>query len=728
VNVRAAAALLVALGLASGAARAQDVPPGQAPPEGKNEGEPAGKEKGPGPRAGLQEEVDRYLDEKGRETARPVVGVDEIVVSADREVPLTYPGGRDVIDRNTLDAYPDASVSTVLRRVPGVFVLPENGNDSRAAFGIRGNDPRRSGLTTLLVDGIPICEAPYGNTDVDGLPIAMERIWRIDVIRGGASIRYGPNSAGGVINFLTEPVPEKAVARASLRFGSDGDWAATAVAGGTSGSVGVLATAVRKGGDGFRENSAYDDLDGSLKFRWKIDDADTLSWSVSRFLELDAEQPGGLTQAAYDRDPDQSLRDGADFRFDANLYVVQYQHEVGPGSAFQLIGWWQDGFRGLFDFRPILRPFTVERVQESVFSSGALEARYTWNRTLLGLPNSFFHSARYLVERNDEFYWRRPLAGGPKNTPYDLHAIFKGRAFSLFTEDTVALSDAVDWAAGCRVESIVMEGRSRDTGLTVGKDYGLFLPETSLTWTVRPRTALYGSWQRNFYAPQYETGFDPASVLYAPTKPEHSETVEAGLRSREWEGVELTAAWFMTSFRDKIDFVNLPSGTKLAVNSGQARIRGVEAGASWDLGKRVPSLAGVSVYGTFTQMRSRIESGPNDGNDTPDAPRRLASWGARYDHSSGLWVRAGGSYCGKSFKDLANTPVGTADGVNGPVPAFTLWDCAAGWRQRPDGTGFSASVGVTNLLDEAYFRRFSTGIFPGAPRQLFAVVAYGVEF
>ncbi|MFO0983366.1 MAG: TonB-dependent receptor [Planctomycetota bacterium] len=653
---------------------------------------------------------------------------DEVVVSAERGVPLAYPGGRDVIERDLMDRYPDANIGTLLRRVPGVYFLPENGNDSRLNIGLRGNDPRRSSLTAVLIDGVPICEAPYGNTDIDGLPISFERIWRTDVIRGGASIRYGPNSAGGVINFLTEPVPDEPLLRVTARYGSDRDYAIASAAGGTWGDYGVLVSGVQKGGDGFREHSAFTDDDASVKMRYALNDADTLTWSISRFVELDAEQPGGLTQAAFDDDPGQSLRAGADFRFDANRYVVQFQHEVGPGSAWQMIGWWQDGFRGLFDFRPVVAPFEVRRVQESVFSSGALEARYTWTAELFGLPNAFYHSARYLVERNDEFYWRQPLTGGPRVEPFDLHALFKGRAFSFFNEDTVSLADNLDWALGCRVESIVMDGVSRDTGDQIVKDYGLFLPESNLTWKVRPLTALYASYQQNFYPPQYETGFDPASVLFAPTKPEYSDSYEVGTRCRELEGWQLSLALFETSFKDKIDFVNTSDGKKQAVNSGKALSGGVEVGAAYDVGAAIASLAGLSLYGSVTEMRSRIENGPNEGNDTPDAPHRLASFGVEYEHESGVWTRLGGSYSAKSFKDLANTDPGTADGVNGPVPAFTLWDLAIGWHEHPDRSGLSLATGVTNLFDEEYFRRFATGIYPGAPRQFFASVSYSLSF
>lgn len=658
--------------------------------------------------------------------AESATTLDTLVVSAQRGTPLSYPGGRDVIEPDTIESYPSADVATVLRRTPGVYFLPENGNDSRISIGLRGNDPRRSALTAVLVDGIPISEGPYGNTDIDGMPIAFDRVWRIDVIRGGASVRYGPNSAGGIINFLTEPVPDTPMLRLGSRVGSDGDYAESLAVGGTWERFGVLFSGVVKGGDGFRDNSEYENRDGSIKMRYALTEQDTLSAYVSRFVEPHAEQPGGLTQAAYEADPDQSLRQGSTFDFDMDRYVLAYEHEVDEGSRFELKAWYQEGTRVLEDFRPVVPPFTTYRDQNSDFYSSALEASYSWRAQWLGVEHSFFHSARFLAEGNDEVYPRTPFVPGP--TTYDLNADFKTHAFSGFTEDVIALAPTLDWGLGFRFELIDMYGRSHADGNEIVQDYSELLPETNLTWRFQPRTALYASYQRGFYPPQYETGFDPASVLFAPTEPEHSDAFELGLRSREIDGLEATVALFDTEFQDKIDFINTPDG-KVPINTGHARAFGLELGLDYDFGAASDSLDGLELYGTLTLQRSRVESGDNEGNDTPNAPHVLASWGASYEHArSGLWGRFGGSFTDDAFKDLANTTVGSADGLNGPEPSYVLWDVAAGWHQRPDRTGFSLSAGVVNLTDEDYFRRFATGIYPGAPRQAYAAVSYTMNF
>jgi len=676
------------------------------------------------PQLDLKREAERIAD------ASSMPG--EIVVSAARGVPLTYAGGRDVIEEETLNRYPDQNFSTVLRRVPGVVIMSENGNDSRLNIGIRGNDARRSGLTTILIDGVPISEAPYGNTDVDGLPVAFERVSRIDVIRGGASIRWGPNSAGGVINIVTEQIPDAPTAKVASRYGSNRDWSVSTAAGGKWDKFGVLINVVDKGGDGFRENSDYSDQDGSAKFSWQFTERDVLRVGISRFTEIEAEQPGGLTEAAYREDPDQSLRPGFDFTFTSNVYQADFVHQVSKDSSLQVIGWYHEGFRGLFDFRPIVAPYTVDRNQNSDFSSEALEVRYTWTTKLLGMRHSFFHSARYLTEKNREYYERVPFATGVPNRPLELDANFQGNAFSFFTDDTIALRDDLSLAVGGRSETIDMKSDARDPSqpaLDKRNTYDELLPTASLTWTAVRDVAIYGSWQQNFLTPQYETGFDPTSAAYRPIDPEHSESYELGTRVRAVPGLEFAAAFFRTDFTDKIDFVNQPNGTKIAMNTGEARSQGVELSASYDFGKACEDLKGLSVFGTATNMRSRAESGVNDGNDIPNSPHTLGSWGVLYEHCSGAWARIGGSYTSSSFKDPENftAPQGT-NGVTGPQPGYTLWDAAIGWHQNPDGTGFAVTVGVTNLFDAPYYRRFVSGIYPGAPRQEFVSASYTMSW
>jgi len=100
------------------------------------------------------------------------------------------------------------NVEDALRLVPGVRVQDESGTGILPNIGVRGLDPRRSQRTLVLVDGIPIALAPYGQTGLSLFPLTMQTVESIDVARGGVAVRYGPNNVGGVINFISKPIPE----------------------------------------------------------------------------------------------------------------------------------------------------------------------------------------------------------------------------------------------------------------------------------------------------------------------------------------------------------------------------------------------------------------------------------------------------------------------------------------------------------------------------------------
>lgn len=77
------------------------------------------------------------------------------------------------------------------------------GSDVSLNVGVRGLTSRLSPRSTILLDGMPLAAAPYGQPQLSMSPLSLGSIESIDVIRGGASVRYGPQNVGGVINFVT---------------------------------------------------------------------------------------------------------------------------------------------------------------------------------------------------------------------------------------------------------------------------------------------------------------------------------------------------------------------------------------------------------------------------------------------------------------------------------------------------------------------------------------------
>ncbi len=108
------------------------------------------------------------------------------------------------------------SIPEAMRLIPGVIVREKtNGNYD---IHIRGNDNIPYGqvtifsentLTLVMIDGRPVYNYATGGTFWESLPIGLNDVDRIEVVRGPASALYGPNAVTGVINIISKKVDSK---------------------------------------------------------------------------------------------------------------------------------------------------------------------------------------------------------------------------------------------------------------------------------------------------------------------------------------------------------------------------------------------------------------------------------------------------------------------------------------------------------------------------------------
>lgn len=661
------------------------------------------------------------------EEAAPYPQAGEIVVTAKRGgVPLDYPGGRTVLEKEDLDRYPGASVFEVLRRVPGLNLGIESGDDTKPHIGIRGLNSRRSAYTTVLLDGVPLAPAPYGDTFLGIFPVTFERMDSVDFIRGGAAIRYGPNTVGGILNFHTAPIPSSPTGEAFVRLGSFGDNAEVASAGGTWDPLGLLVTGVHKSRDSFRDDSWSRIYDVAVKTRYALGPDSSLGASFSQYNERSSLEEG-LSEAAYAADPDQSVRE-ADFFGRRNSLTLDFTQQTGPESAFELL-FYDNAVERDFDVEaPLLPPYTYVRSVHDNFQVPGLEARYFWKTRFLGVDHSLSHSARAVFEDYDADWFNTPIGGGARTVVSD--ANFGTRAYSFFTEDAIALLPSLTLAPGARFESIRMDSQSNVTGNRFDNDFDIFLPSATATWTGIPRTAVFASYQQSFRPPQFYT-LDPSSAFFQKLDPEQARIYEAGVRTEDLDGFRGSVVGYWIGFEDEIAPVTLPSGVIVYQNQDRTAHRGVEIDATYDLSHAWQGLTGLSAYASLGLQKATIEVGANEGNDVPNVPGWTTAWGLAYDHPSGLWAGLEGNSVDESFTHPENFTTTVPNGTQGIQPSRTTWDSAVGWRQRPDGTGFQVKVGVTNLFDSDYFTRqpgATGGITPAPGRRFYVALGYALTF
>ena len=142
----------------------------------------------------------------------------ETLISANRDVQQRDASSTasTVFTRADIERLQPASVSDLLRRVPGVQVT-DNGAGSLASLYIRGT---KSAQSLLLVDGMRIASASSGDSNLQFLNV--DQIERVEVLRGPRSAVYGADAIGGVVQIISKRGEGKPRPFAGVGLGSRG--------------------------------------------------------------------------------------------------------------------------------------------------------------------------------------------------------------------------------------------------------------------------------------------------------------------------------------------------------------------------------------------------------------------------------------------------------------------------------------------------------------------------
>lgn len=135
------------------------------------------------------------------------------IVSASKKVESSFeaPLSTSVVSYEDIVRSGARSIEEALRLVPGLIVREKNNGNFDVH--IRGNDnlPSRhmilyseNSITLVMIDGRQVYNYVHGGTFWETLPVGIEDVDRIEIVRGPSSALYGPNAVSGVINIITK--------------------------------------------------------------------------------------------------------------------------------------------------------------------------------------------------------------------------------------------------------------------------------------------------------------------------------------------------------------------------------------------------------------------------------------------------------------------------------------------------------------------------------------------
>ncbi|WP_166360707.1 TonB-dependent siderophore receptor [Pseudomonas akapageensis] len=677
--------------------------------------------------------------------------------NAEESLVQNHPGARTVVRREAMIEEGAMNVRDALRTVPGVQVQESNGtggSDISLNVGVRGLTSRLSPRSTVLIDGVPAAVAPYGQPQLSMAPISSGNLDSIDVVRGASSVRYGPQNVGGVINFVTRAIPEKATAEigTTLETSQHGGWKYlnSVFAGGTADNgLGVALLYSGVNGSGYRSSNNGNDIDDVLlKTHWALTESDDLSLNF-HYYDATADMPGGLTQAQYDADPFQSDRDYDNFSGRRKDVSLKYLRQIDDATQFEVLTYYTDSFRGstiaardqktLVSYPRNYHTFGIEpRVSHIFFTGPATQEASV--------------GYRYLKEAMHEQSSRLALINNtPTVTPSSDGHVFQDRtggteASAFYIDDKI---DIGNWTVtpGIRFERINTDWHDRPVRGTNGVpvqeknrsiDSNEPLPALSVMYHVSEAWKLFANYETSFGSLQYfqlgqgGVGNETANGL----QPEKAKTYELGTRydNGTWGG-ELTA--FYIDFDDELQFISNDIGW---TNLGATKHQGIEASAHYDLAALNPMLEGLTANAGYTYTRATYEGDiPGfKGRDLPFYSRQVLNAGLRYQVNRWTWnldafaqskqrapgtgMNADGSFNGNYITEPS------ADGQFGDIPGYVTWTARSGYDFGPQLSNLKLGAGVKNIFDKQYFTRSSdnnSGIYVGEPRTFFVQASVG---
>jgi Fe(3+) dicitrate transport protein len=678
---------------------------------------------------------------------------------------VNHPGARTVVRREQLREAGAVNLRDALRRVPGVQVQESNGtggSDVSLNVGVRGLTSRLSPRSTILLDGVPLAVAPYGQPQVSMAPVGLGNLQAVDVVRGGGSVRYGPQNVGGIINFVTRDIPEAFGGSAGVQFQGSGHGGirtntSAFVGGTTQDGLGVALLYNGLHGPGYREHEDNESIDDvMLKAKYAFSPNDALTGSIHHY-DGQAGMPGGLTQADYDADPFQSRRPYDDFHGRRTDYALKYSH-VDDRRSLEVQTYYSDSFRGSH-IETITQNANGSYAHQLIayprhYHVFAIEPRYSqlldWGQVTHEISVGYRYTSEAMHERtyrNDKYtsnLWYTPFEGSPYDGPYVLSGNNTGsnKANAFYIDDTI---NAGDWTVtpGIRYERISSEWEAHPGATVVvkgpterSKDYSKPLPSLNVIYHVTDAWKLYGNAETSFGSLQYfQIGQkDSNNQFAAGLKPETAHTYELGTRyeTRAWGG---EMSLFRINFDHELQLVgrlpNVPDSYDGWTTLGATTHKGIEAAGHVDFGAFNESLEGLTLWGTATYTHAVYKHGSFEGRDLPFYSRRTGNLGLRYGIARWTFNLDAFSQSrqhspGSPTFDPANPSVyqteGTPEGDLGNIPGWTTYNARAEYAFGPSLSNLRLGVGVKNVTDKRYFTRSTDnndGIYVGQPRTYF---------
>ena len=670
---------------------------------------------------------------------------------------IIYAGKKnEVIRLDKINA--DLSINNarqVFAKVPGMSVWENDGSGIQVGIAARGLSPNRSWEFNVRQNGYDISSDPFGYPEAYYSP-PMEALEKIEVVRGSASLQFGPQF-GGVINYkIKKPNATKKITFEGLQtVGSYNLFCNYNAVGGTIGKFSYHTFLHTRSSDGLRENSAYNTLTGYVFLGYQMTDRIKFSAEYTG-SNYKSQQAGGLTDAQFLENPRQSSRNRnwfsapwnvASFNFDWKIHkdfelrlktftTVAERNSVGFTKGINV----QDTLNNL------LGSYNPRQVDRDFYNNKGAELRSSFKYSIKGVQQVIAAGLRVFDGNTN----RKQAGIGTTGTEMDFSITsgtytksftYATRNYAIFAEQLFQLGKKLRIVPGLRYEIIENSGKGYlNTGSTgqitmEKRNRSFLLYGIGSEFLVTEKTNLYANYSQA-YRPVTFSELTPSAttdIIDPELKDATGFNADFGYRGSIKNFLNFDVGVFYLKYDNRIGSMN-KNGAVFRTNIGASESKGVESYLEINPVKIFTDssrIGDLSLFASNAWIDARyvrwenpeIASDPNksiNGKRVENAPQYIHRFGATYrlkNFSATFQLNC----VGEIFTDAANTIAPNASSTVGRLPGYELMDVSFSYTFARH---YSIKGGINNLSNANYATRRSggypgPGILPGNGRTLY---------
>lgn len=657
---------------------------------------------------------------------------------------------------NTNGNFATNNAREIFAKVPGVSIWENDGSGIQINVGVRGLSPNRSWELNTRQNGYDI------SSDVFGYPEAyynppLEAVSNIQLVRGGASLQFG-SQFGGMLNYELKRETEKPFSfETQNTVGSYGLFSTYNAIGGTTDKIDYYVYNDSRGGDGWRDNSRYTVRNTHAYFAYKFSPKTKLSAEYTN-MDYKMQQAGGLTDAQFEANPQQSLRSrnwfGTPWNLGALILDTKFSDRLTfNAKLFGLIGERNSvGFTAAPNVVDAINPatnnFANRQVDRDFYKNIGLETRSILKYTLGKEEQNLAFGVRLYQANMNRVQQGRGTTGSDFDLSvegrYNRDLDFTTNNFAAFAENQFKITPRLSVTPGVRFESIRSTSEGR-IGISNGTDV------IGKSQDITRNVALFGlgveyKWERtNFYA-NFSQAFRP--VLFSDLTPSATTDVidsnlkdasgynfDFGYRGSVFGFVNFDVSYFYMSYQNRVggirQFVNndpTQATFLFRTNLGETTHKGFEGFLNVNVSKAFQaneSIGDINFFATmsfidatYTDFKLTQVTGtaPNivitesnlAGKRVENAPSYIHNFGLTWDFRN-VSATVQNRTTSKIYTDANNTETPSANGVTGALAGFSVYDFSMKYQFLKN---YNIKSGINNLTNTSYATRRAGG-YPG---------------